>query len=549
MGNSFRQSMAWLHTWTGLVVGWVLFFVFVTGTAGYVDDEITRWMKPELPLPVIEEAAEPDKALTVALAGLNGAVSGAKSWTITLPHRSLDPREYRGLSIAWEEMPRDGQLFGRRGRENLDAETGQPLQEPEARDTRGGQGLYQMHFLLHYVPLNAGIKIVGICTMLMLLAVVTGVITHKKIIADFFTFRRGKGQRSWLDAHNVVSVLCLPFFLMITYTGLVFFAVTYMPAPRDSLYTAGEVSRSVLFDELFGRREGSHQVLVAPDPSLSSRLLRAAEAEWGEGRIAAVHIEHKVGEEPSVEFRRIADNRVDVADPQKLRFSAIDGSPFQIETKKPALKARDVLFGLHEGLFANWWLRWLYFVSGLMGCAVIATGLVLWTVKRRTKHAKITAGASRFDAYGLRLVEILNAGTIVGLPMAIAAFFLANRLLPVQMVDRAEWEFHALFLTWGWALFYASLRPLKRAWLELLWMTTTAFAAVPVVNALTTDRHLGVTLPHGDWALAGFDLVMLAFAGGFALMAVKVRKTWAVADEPASVPERQKQSALEEARP
>lgn len=42
--------MAWLHTWSGLVVGWVLFFVFVTGTAGYFNSEITRWMQPELPL-------------------------------------------------------------------------------------------------------------------------------------------------------------------------------------------------------------------------------------------------------------------------------------------------------------------------------------------------------------------------------------------------------------------------------------------------------------------------------------------------------------------
>ena len=28
MKNGFRQSMAWLHTWSGLLVGWVLFLVF-----------------------------------------------------------------------------------------------------------------------------------------------------------------------------------------------------------------------------------------------------------------------------------------------------------------------------------------------------------------------------------------------------------------------------------------------------------------------------------------------------------------------------------------
>ena len=44
----FRPAMAWLHTWAGLIVGWVLFAVFVTGTASYYKDDISRWMRPEL---------------------------------------------------------------------------------------------------------------------------------------------------------------------------------------------------------------------------------------------------------------------------------------------------------------------------------------------------------------------------------------------------------------------------------------------------------------------------------------------------------------------
>ncbi|MNT84204.1 hypothetical protein D3C72_2241880 [compost metagenome] len=43
--------------------------------------------------------------------------------------------------------------------------------------------------------------------MFMLVAIVSGVITHKKIFTDFFTFRWGKGQRSCLDAHAALSVL------------------------------------------------------------------------------------------------------------------------------------------------------------------------------------------------------------------------------------------------------------------------------------------------------------------------------------------------------
>ena len=48
MRQGFRQSMAWLHTWSGLVVGWVLFAVFVTGAASYYRAEISEWMRPEL---------------------------------------------------------------------------------------------------------------------------------------------------------------------------------------------------------------------------------------------------------------------------------------------------------------------------------------------------------------------------------------------------------------------------------------------------------------------------------------------------------------------
>jgi hypothetical protein len=29
MKDYFRQSMAWLHTWVGLLLGWVLYFMFI----------------------------------------------------------------------------------------------------------------------------------------------------------------------------------------------------------------------------------------------------------------------------------------------------------------------------------------------------------------------------------------------------------------------------------------------------------------------------------------------------------------------------------------
>ena len=58
--------MSWAHTWTGLLFGWVLYFMFLTGSAGYYDTEIDAWMEPERapgveytdPLPLLDMAAQ-----------------------------------------------------------------------------------------------------------------------------------------------------------------------------------------------------------------------------------------------------------------------------------------------------------------------------------------------------------------------------------------------------------------------------------------------------------------------------------------------------------
>ncbi|WP_163591160.1 PepSY-associated TM helix domain-containing protein, partial [Klebsiella variicola] len=78
---------------------------------------------------------------------------------------------------------------------------------------------YRFHFELHMAPIW-GRWVVGVCAFAMLVALISGIVTHRRIFADLFTFRRDKAaQRSWLDAHNVTGVLALPFHLMITYTG------------------------------------------------------------------------------------------------------------------------------------------------------------------------------------------------------------------------------------------------------------------------------------------------------------------------------------------
>jgi len=514
--------MAWLHTWVGLVTGWVLFFVFVMGTAGYFQQEITRWMQPErvvTPAPV-----ETDRVILTerAMKRLAEVAPVAASWRITFPYRQPGDRAWQNFSIRWEEMPTEGHEYGASSNERLDPTTGAVLPpDPEPRETAGGNGLYRMHYTLHYLPYDWAIRIVGVATMLMLLAIVSGVITHKKIFKDFFTFRPGKGQRSWLDAHNVVSVMALPFFLMITYSGLVFFLFAYMPAGKDVIYGTDPETSEAYYDELYEGGEHKHAPIGRPTAPLAPMIAQAAKA-WGREQIAALVVERQEGEAPEVVLEHVPVG-LKLYDAATLRFNADTGArlPDEPNFSGAAGETQSVLLNLHEGAYADIWGRWVYFASGLLGCAMVGTGLVLWTVKRRRFH--LNEDRWHQEHFGLRLVESLNVATIAGLPLAVAGFFWANRLLPIGMMDRAAWEYHSLFALWLGTLFYALGRPLRRAWVELLWASCVAFACVPLLNALTTLRGLPASLAEGDWVFAGFDLTMLGLAGTFAFMARKVQ--------------------------
>jgi len=182
----------------------------------------------------------------------------------------------------------------------------------------------------------------------------------------------------------------------------------------------------------------------------------------------------------------------------------------------------DLMNVLHEGKFSNTLLRCLYFISSLMGAGMIATGVILWAGKRRSKAPK--GGANK----GLLLVEYTNSGVIIVLPIAIAAYFWANRLIPVSFEARVDWEVHVLFITWALMLLYPVLisgkRSLKQVWLDQLLLAAVFFSLIPLLNFLTTDKHLVTNFYQQDWGLLGFDLSMLMFGLGFAFAAKKVHR-------------------------
>lgn len=510
MKDTFRQSMKWLHTWVGLVVGWILFFMFLTGTTGYFYKEITRWMEPERPL--IVHNLSNSQLIDKAQSYLKIYASESHEWNIYLPNRRDG-----NLKVGWRELPSLGEERGVRVNRVLDVHTGKNV---TTRETGGGRLLYRMHYRLHYLSTKISYWVVGFCSMLMLLAVITGVIIHKKIFSDFFTFRAKKGLPGWLDSHNVLSVIALPYHFMITYSGLLFFLFTYMVLSINIQVTDAELGEMI--DEIYPKSaEVTPGNISATMQSISS-LYKKTRDTWRNNNVESIVIYAANDINAKVIFsREVTDITYNAND--EISFNGITGEPI-IEAKLDYTLAGSIhngFFSLHEGQFADTIARWIYIVTGLIGAAMIASGLILWTTKRKQQQMKKVNGAD----FGYRLVEQLNIGTIAGLPISMAMYFYANRLLPIDMSGRVEWEAHIMFISWALLLIYPAFRPKAKAWLEQLVFAAAVFIFMPILNALTTNKHLGITLHHGDWQYAGFDLTMLFIGLVFAFSALKFKQS------------------------
>ena len=508
--GGFRQAQAWLHTWCGLWFSWLLFAVFLTGTLAVFAEPITHWMTPEHHAEEAAALAAPatptaslGQRLDWGVAYMEKHHPGAGMW-------ELWPADAKGageLRVFWFDSQRQYASA------ELDAATGAALAAADhapARQTLGGQHFVDFHYELHAG--KVGLWIVGIAALAMLVALVSGVITHKRIFKDFFTFRTRKGQRSWLDAHNAVAVLTLPFQFMIAYTGIVISGLTFMPAGVVTQFGAGGAMAFQAALNEPGKPQPSGQPMALP--SLES-FARRGEQLMGQP-VRAVVIDHpgdaaaRIGvygwNEDAGARRRLSPTS------GLAMFSAATGEVLQVRLPGgvdggKASLTQSVLAGLHMVAFGGFALKWLYFLCGLAGSAMMATGAILFIVKRRPRHLGEFGGATA-RVYGL--IEAANVAAIAGLGLACISFLWANRLVPLGLAQRDDWELAVFFAVWALALVHALARPAAAAWKEQLGLLAALCLLLPLLNALTVGDHLGAQLLRGDWESAGVELFALA---------------------------------------
>lgn len=548
MFQTFRLSMTWLHTWFGLVLGYVLMACFFFGALSVFDREIDRWAIPETrfetqPLPSF------DTMLAPVLAGIapdandyaEAVKTQDKHFTQPIPPANQLKQVEWGLYTTHRDPvvslfvdfdipnPKDADRHNHvHGNATIDPRTGKTL--PDDQLKIGSRFFYPMHYSLHLHWLDLGYWVVGLAALVMLAALVSGVVMHRKIFRELFTFRPQKHtQRSTLDLHNLTGVAALPFHFFFAFTGLVIFAGIYLPVDNTQLKTlhqqheALEAARTGLPH----KPAGVAAPLMPVDP-----MVAEAKRRWAQrgipGEVGFLKVVHLNDSNGYVSIYRAGSDRVALVG-EGIHFKASSGDVLREDPPRSAVSSvNEFLTGLHLQHFEHWLLRWFYVVGGLLGAVCIATGFIFFVEKRKKQHAaKGVAGS--------RVVDALAVTTVTGMVIAAAAMLAFNRVLPADMPARGDWEEYGFWAAWLLAMAHAFWRTvpvlqakIAPAWREQCWALAVLAVLAVLLNWATTGHHLLHTLGFvgqpAYWPVAGVDISLLVTAVLAVLAARKLRQ-------------------------
>jgi uncharacterized iron-regulated membrane protein len=521
MSQSFRLSMTWLHTWFGLVLGYVLMVAFFFGALSVFDREIDRWAIPETrfaaqPMPSFDRMLAPifrditpdEDEVAAARERVGGPVPETlrvMNWNAYTTHRDPVLLMFTEFAVPNPRDPADHV----HGHVTIDPRSGKVL--PHDQLKVGSGFFYPMHYSLHLSWKNLGYWIVGLAALAMLAALVSGVVMHRKIFREFFTFRPGRQmQRTALDLHNLTGVVALPFHFFFALSGLTIFAAIYLPV-SETMLKPQALAHAQAVAEAKGvafKPAGMPAPLASVDAMVTEAKRRWA-ARGMAGEVGFLTVQHVGDANSYVSIFRAGSDRVSLVG-QGVHFEGPTGRVIREDPPPAAASSiNEFLTGLHLQHFRHWLLRWLYVLGGLAGCACIATGFIFFVEKRKRQHAEHGIG-------GARWVDALAVTTVTGMVIAALAILVANRLLPAELANRAEWEKAAFWGAWLLAFAHAVWRTapvreakLAPAWAEQCWAVAVLGVAAALLNWITTGDHLLRTISVGYWPVAGFDLALL----------------------------------------
>ncbi|GFN25684.1 peptidase [Achromobacter denitrificans] len=505
-----------VHTWTGILTGMALFIAFYAGALTVFKEPIVRWATPHSTISHVPLDETPDLiARTLA-----ARPEVAKGFNIHL----LDA-EHVPARMGWEV--RDGaaddhdESSVRHYVAYLDPGGGLQVQ-PTAPS-----GLASFIDVLHRVvglPVDSDPNrwFMGVVASLYALALVSGVIVLlPSLVKDFFALRTGKNlKRMWLDAHNVVGIVSLPFHIVMALSSVVF-------AFHDGIY---DLQDRLMYDgklaSVFQRAGGNEAAASARDPAalLTPRALVARARSLAPNfRPDTLQYQQVTG--PRAVVRIWGKDDSAVSPRARGGFVALDpysGKVLNTDYLPGGQNAPNLwissFFALHMASFGGTAAQWLYFLLGLAGAWLFYSGNLLW-IETRRKRADRRTGAIPAQRLDTRLMASATVGVCLGCICGISLMMIASKWLNGRVGDLNAWLQGLYYLAFFACIAWSFLRGGAAAGVHLLWTAAALTLAIPATSLLGGLFPGSGLWAHTSAATLAVDATALASALGFAWMA------------------------------
>ncbi|MED5611663.1 PepSY-associated TM helix domain-containing protein [Pseudomonas sp. JH-2] len=487
-----------VHSWIGIVTGMALFIAFYAGAITLYAQALQQWANPEL------------RQSSGTMAQLDRLVLAVAAEPASGGYFSVSLGEGERLSASYFEgndrsRPRQTRVLDER-----------MTMVPRQTISEIGHFINRIHFTLG-LPFVAGFLLMGLVSLVYFLALATGVLIHlPRLLADLYALRIGRNlKRFWLDAHNAVGVLSLPFHLMFAFTGFLFSAFLVMPGLLATLTPTPAASAAYQAEGRFGASKGAGGIVGdrAPGPAVAmlpaSRLVSLAR-----GRVEGFQptgITYSAYGSANASAKVLGHFRTALSAQGSVMVSPITGEILKVDApgeRSTGLALENGFLSLHVGEFGGETMRALYFLLGLAGAFLFFSGNLLW-IETRRRHRQ--AGQPRSAVAMARL----TLGVCLGCCLGIGFALLGNRLLVAGVVTREALEENLYFIGFFGSLMWALARPPSRAGVELPFACAAVYAALPVLNAVLTRENLLVAIHERLWGVASIDLILAGLAVSF----------------------------------
>ncbi|MEL7198516.1 MAG: PepSY-associated TM helix domain-containing protein [Pseudomonadota bacterium] len=509
MANRERQIRIYdLHSWTGVALGIMMFFVCFTGSVALFHHEFEPWEDPAKRGEIASNPVPIHSTLENWIAdNANGREPAFVN--VSLPHG-----EHGHYDLFASFRDEKGEFEFSEAR--FSSTTGEQL---FFREEGANQLLYDLHRDLAWPDALGGRQvgriIVGLVGIAFLLLILTGIVAHTKITKELFTLRYLKSVRlKWQDSHKVLGLWTSPFAAMIALTGAFLGVVALLlPLMAFVVMKGDEEALVAKLGLAQTERAGISAPMVSVDeigprlhPETGNPVSFVQYSNWGDQNArASLHYkaESRLLYSDIIEVNATTGEQV----PNTDIFTT--GGPFGyvLATFSP----------LHYGTYGGITLKLIYFALGMSLAIMSALGSMMWIERRR--HGGEGQKSDRFYA----VLSAINTGVCAGLPFAAIAVLAFDKVYWGAETARYSAMVWFFFAVWVVSAIFGYLRGNDyKANRELLAATGFGMVALAPLNWVVTGDVMWSAFGTGAAGSAWFDFAFILLGASAVVVAAKL---------------------------